>query len=410
MPAAAPAPEVTLPVSMPSMPTIRESAPRPSAQQTAPPAKPAANGQPKQSGADEDSLMADSFSDLKSITAAPKEAPKPTAPKKPDESELVGEQKEPELGEEPATKPKVEAKPASGAATLRSAYENVKKRAAELEQEVKTLKESKPQEDPNLKTYKERLEAAEKRQQDLETELKYSAYERSDEYQNEYQKPFEESYNWGKTKVSKLKVDMGDGEFRQATPEDFDKIILIPDDSEAVDVAEKMFGNKARIVLEHRWELQKLDAKRFRAIEDFKKNGAERETLRTRETEKQQEQTGRLWKELNETAASNFPKWFKPEEGDEKGNQLLEEGYKLADAAFSRNEGKSPEELVRLHASIRNRAAAFTREVYRNLKLESQIEDMKKKLAEYEASVPGPGAAKSEAATVEEFEELQADR
>lgn len=386
MPAApaAPPPSAPLSVVAPPTPTIEPSSPSGPSRALEAPAKP------------ENGTMEDAFNDL-DVLSAPK--PKPVVTQKsqtkPDES-AKEELESPEVPEKPTESQKTEQakapdKQPSKPATLRAAYENVKRRNQELEQQVREFQQVKPTEDPRLKTYQERLEAAEKRREELETEMRYSAYERSPEYLDKYQKPFEEAYQWGRQSVARLKVLQEDGATRPATPEDFDKIMLIPDDGDAVDVAEAMFGNKAKIVLDHRWEMKKLDASRYRAIEDFKKQGSERHQKMTETETRQREQIGRMWGELNNEAAERFPKYFKAEEGDEDGNKLLEEGYKLADQAFSSGNGMPPEQLVRIHASIRNRAAAFTREVYRNSKLTERVSELEKQLAEYQASEPGPG-------------------
>lgn len=386
MPAAPAAPPVSAPLSVVAPPTPSIG---PSQVNTTPtPVGPAP--QP------ESSAMDDAFNDLDTLSAPKSQKPtvtqKPQA--KPDDSNKE-ELEPPEVPEKPTEPQKTEQaktdKQPSKPATLRAAYENVKRRNQELEQQVREIQQSKPTEDPRLKTYQERLEAADKRREELESEIRYSAYERSSEYQDKYQKPFEEAYQWGRQNTARLKVLQEDGASRPATPEDFDKIMLIPDDGDAVDIAETMFGNKAKIVLDHRWEMKKLDAARYRAIENFRKQGGERQQKMTETEARQREQIGKMWGELNNEAAERFPKWFKAEDGDEDGNKLLEEGYRLTDAAFSNGNGMPPEQLVRLHASIRNRAAAFTREVYRNNKLGERVSELEKQLAEYQASEPGPG-------------------
>jgi hypothetical protein len=397
---------------MPAAPSVSQGPeiagpPTPDLSSTPLPGK--SSGEPAGSSSD-DELMSDSFGDLETISK-PKPAPALKPATKPDEAKTPKPEVEQEKpAEQQKTAEAKSDKQPSKPATLRAAYENVKRRNQELEQKVKEFQQVKPSEDPRLKTYQERLEAAEKRREELENEIRYSAYEKSPEYQDQFQRPFEEAYQWARQSVARLKVLQEDGPAIQATPDDFDKILLIPDDGEAIDVAEKMFGNKAKIVLDHRWEMKKLDAARYRAIENFRKQGGERQQKMTEAQAREREQIGKMWGELNTEAAERFPKWFKPEDGDEDGNKLLEEGYRLADAAFSNGNGMPPEQLVRLHASIRNRAAAFTREVYRNNKLSERVAELENQLKEYQASEPGPGSGGGGSkVTGDEFEELVAD-
>lgn len=337
--------------------------------------------------------MDDAFKDLDGYSNKPVE--KKTPPQqKPEEPKALGEPEVPELKpDEQKQQDQQKPVPKTDVKTLRNAYDGLKKENGTLKAELEQLKKQappSPQEHPEWKTLRERYDSSEKRRTELEDEIRFASYERSQDYAEKYQKPFEQAYEYGKQSVSRLRVNTEDGQVRQATEEDFNKILMMQDE-DAADLAEKMFGNKDKIVLQHRWELRKLDAARYQAIQDFKKVGGERETkLRESET-RRNEEMGKMWKQLNGEAQERFPKWFKSEEGDEEGNKLLEEGYKLADSAFSQANGLSPEAMVRLHASIRNRAAAFTREVYRNRKLETKIEELTKELEDYKSSEPGPG-------------------
>ena len=61
----------------------------------------------------------------------------------------------------------------------------------------------------------------------------------------------------------------------------------------------------------------------------------------------------------------------------------------MADAAFS-NQG-SPEERVKLHAELRNKAAAFPKIALRLKQARSKIKELETALAAYEDSEPAAG-------------------
>lgn len=399
--------------------TFTDPAPAPSAPSPQTSSQPKTAPESSAPKAESRSAMEEAFEDLGKLStesAAKPEAKKP-APKKPTEPEEqtpdVPEEQEKATDEKPG-----EQKNKSSVSELRKVYEATKKELYQVREELKKVKESKPVEPPELRTYKERLEAAEKRQAEYEETIRQTSYERSQEYLDKYQKPFEDAYNYAvravvgdpKVGIKGLKVQLEDGTTRQAESTDFDRVLMTTDDGDAFDLAEQLFDNKAKIALDHRWEVRKQDAMRYRAIEDAKKNGSERE-FKTKEQEtKQKEQMGQMWKELNGQAAERFPKFFKPEEGDEDGNRLLEQGYELADAAFSSSNGKSPEEMVRIHASIRNRAAAFTRQVYRTTKLETRVAELEAELKQYQDSEPRGGEPRSTNGHEASWEDaLQAD-
>jgi regulator of replication initiation timing len=150
-----------------------------------------------------------------------------------------------------------------------------------------------------------------------------------------------------------------------------------------------MFGNKAPVVLYHRERVQELNGARVKAIEDFRKIGGEREKQFRDQQVKSMESIGKLWQQVNAEATEKYPQWFKPTEGADEENQILEEGFKLADAGFSDDPNMSPEQRVRLHSAIRNRAAGFGRMVYQNRKLATENAELREKLKQFEQSEPG---------------------
>jgi len=188
-----------------------------------------------------------------------------------------------------------------------------------------------------------------------------------------------------------MRLTDAEGNVRQALPEDFDRIARVMDDDAAADTATELFGNKAPVVLYHRERVQELNEARQKAIEDYKKLGGEREKQWREQSAREREAIGKLWQQVNVEAVEKYPKWFKPSEGDDEGNRLLEEGFKLADAAFSENGGMNPEQRVRLHSAIRNRAAGFSRVVHQNKQLAVKVKELEKALEAYKTSEPGAG-------------------
>ena len=299
-----------------------------------------------------------------------------------------------------AAKGKPEAKPGEApkakpqpAAELRQAYEALKAKHKALEEENISLK-TKPVEDPEKKTWMDRAEAAEKRRLELEDEMRYTRYESSAEYKQKYEEPFVNAYQTGRAKAASLKITDSDGNIRQGTQEDFDRIARLTDDDQAASLAADMFGNKAPLVLYHRERVQELNGARVRAIEDFKKIGAEREKQQNEAQTKSAAEMGKAWQQANAEAVERYPQWFKPTEGADDENAALEEGMKLADKAFSDTSDLSPEQRVRLHSAIRNRAAGFGRLVLQNRKLSAQVTELQTKLKEFENSEPGDGDGK----------------
>lgn len=281
------------------------------------------------------------------------------------------------------------------AAELRQAYEALKAKHKALEAEHAALR-AKPPEDPEKKSIQERYEAAEKRRADLENEIKFARYESSEEYKQKYEQPFVDAYQLGRAKTADLDVALEDGTTRPATEADFDAIARIVSNRDAVKLAKQMFGDEYTIPIYHRERVQELNGTRVKAIEDFRKQGSERERQWNEQQSKTRESVGKLWQQSNQEAVDKYPQWFKPTEGADDENAALEDGFKLADKGFSDAPDLSPEQRVRLHSAIRNRAAGFGRVVLQNRKLSSKVAELEEKLKQFQSSEPGAGDGKGQ--------------
>jgi hypothetical protein len=150
----------------------------------------------------------------------------------------------------------------------------------------------------------------------------------------------------------------------------------------------------------HRKEIRKLFDDQANALKEARESGATREK---EQTEKQQREYGEVstkirdtWSKANEevTVDPKYGTYFTPVEGDEQGNQRLAKGFELADRAFSENplapglSAEQRESIVRRHAAVRNRAAAFGRLVYQNGQSKQRIAELEKQLAEYKGTEP----------------------
>lgn len=361
--------------------------------------------------------MAESFSDLDGMagrTAQPKAPVKspyqketpPEVPKVDVESDLKNQDKPQQQKQElkkPEAKPEKQAGPAD---LLRAALDKEKKQRIQLEAQVKELREVQPSDHPSVKSMQQRLEAAEKRRDELETEMRFANYERSSEYKDKWEKPFMDAYGLGRQKIAGLEIaeitDEATGQIvqkgRPATPEDFDRIMAISSDREASKLAGQLFGEDKHLALFHREKIMDLNRSRHNAIEEYRKNGSERAIQEAESSKKQLESRNGLWKQANEALEEKFSKWLRPQEGDDEGNGILETSVKQANAAFSDNPNMSQEDAVRLHALVRSRAAAFPRAAYLNSKLESKIQELESELAQFKSSEPKNGEGERVAA------------
>jgi hypothetical protein len=290
---------------------------------------------------------------------------------------------------------------------LKKEREEWVKQKADYEAKLKT-----PTEWPEKKTWEEKvaqhqkeLEAERKRVAEYETELRFTQYEKSQEYKEKYQKPFETAYLAGRSKAAALKVverKNEEGEVlqqsRQGTAEDFDALMRITDDDVAADKAAEMFGNKAPMVLYHRERANELNGAATNAIKEYREKGAEREKHFREQHEKWQKDASSMVEREMAAATEKYPQFFKPDDADPKSAQLLELGREALErvmrGGIPLKKGQKQwtnEELAKATAQIRNGAIAFPR-VARSLSMAlKEIKDLKSKLSEFEVSVPGNG-------------------
>lgn len=429
MPEAAIAPAPSAPAkSAPAPAPAKAPAPKPAAAKPAPaPAKPApknpappaprqpqVQNQPKAEAKQDGESM---FDAIDRVTGTPPKPPEPekkveakTEPK-PDEVKTDEERTEPDPDAKPdqvtpdsdpddlLASADDKAKPESGAdkkpPTPWQLVREKEKRIKELEAELK-----KPKEDPEVKTIRAKAEAAQKRLDELENEIKFVNYEKSQEYQDQYHKPYVETYQNSQHVVTQLRVtDQTTGEVRMATPDDFRAIMAIPNEEDAINAATELFGSDAKVgvVMQHRNAVRDAWLKSEKAKEEYRTKGSEREKQVQEERSKQSQAQMQEWEKQKQEFTGKYPEYFKPEDGDEQGNTLLKKGTEMADASFT---GGKPN--PKRDAIVRSMAAAFPRLHYKFKAQQKAIEELQTKLAEYESSEPGPGTPPDEGGQVKE--------
>lgn len=324
----------------------------------------------------------------------------------------------PAAPEAPAEKPAEPAAPAAppekGKVNPWKLVDEHKAARAKAEQEVAELR--KGMVDPKkVESLTKEIEETRKRNEELEEHMRFIDFSKSKEFEDKYRKPYTDAWTRWMNELSELTVqDAATGNDRPLEAKDLLRLVTLPL-REAREEAEQAFGNSADDIMQARKEIKSLWEAQNRALEEARTGGKERLEKQQREAQERAESlrkeiTG-VWESANQSAQTDerFAKFFKPVEGDEEGNQRLAKGYELADRAF-RVSPLDPSltteqraEIVRLHAAVRNRAAAFGRLSYQNQQLQQQIEALTKELNSYKESTPGaspePGSPDERPAT-----------
>lgn len=279
---------------------------------------------------------------------------------------------------------------------LRKAYAETKSRVSALESELAQLRASKPADQTPQESEAYKAEVAKLKDQikRYEEDLRFSDYTRSEEYRNQYEKPWADEINRAKAELPSFTVTGADGNERQATLDDLTPLLNLPA-GKAWAAARATFGDATPAIMRYRDRLVDIYQRSEQAKQEYREKGAqlskEREAQILAKNLERVESTRKAFDGyINERATKNAA-LYGADESDPEGNKLLDSGRKLVDIAFKGAEDIAEEDLVKIQAEVAARATGFGRMVHRNRQLSEKITALEAKLAEYEKSQPGKG-------------------
>lgn len=245
-----------------------------------------------------------------------------------------------------------------------------------------------------------KIEEVTKRNEELEKQIHFVDYSQSKEFKEKYVAPYEKKWSHVMSELKDVTISDVNGRERPVAPRDILELVNLPL-SKANEKAEEMFGGAASVVMGYRAELRSLFQAKSEALEQAKTEGVTKAKQQAEEHQKQVSQiqtvVSKNWEEATKGIAANEATghYFRPVEGDDQFNQRLEKGYKLIDDVMNQNpfDPKLSEdqrrEVVKKHASVRARAAAFGALRHRYETLKKEHDALTEKLKGYEESEPG---------------------
>lgn len=252
------------------------------------------------------------------------------------------------------------------------------------------------------------VEATKTRNKELEDAIRFVDYQKSKEFDEKYQQPYKKAWAKAMADLNEITVENAEtGESRAMTPQDMLQLVNLPL-GQARRLADEMYGPLANDVMAHRNKLKELWDAQADALETARTSGEERHKKLTDEYAAKQKQINDVvteaWTKANEAALQDakYGPLFNPTEGDQDGNQRLAKGFELVDRAFKENPlnpeltTEERQSIAKRHAAVRYRAAAFGRLFAQHQKLNSEMAELKKKLGQYEGSVPGTTGSQSQ--------------
>jgi len=286
------------------------------------------------------------------------------------------------------------------AKTLETELQGLQTKYQELEQKVPTTERERQQ----LAT---KLADLEKKHNEVLAELNFSNYERSPDYKEKYEKPYQDAVNRAYKRVKELTVIEEDrsqqpdenGKYptreRPAKSEDFDEIYGL-NYGAATKLATKKFGPEFAAGIMQHWESirEKAEAA-VGALNEWKTNSTKRQQEQETQSVQTRERVAGLWTQVNADIKTKNPDLFGEKPDDKEWNEKLSEGTKMADAYFSDRSQQPVEQRVVFDAHVRNRVAAFPALVSENRRIKAQLEQANKDLAALRGSAPGAPSSAS---------------
>lgn len=343
--------------------------------------------------------------------AAAKSEDAPAAPDPEDEDLMDAKVEADAKTPEAAKEEKKEDAPAAAAADDKAKKDKVnpwklvdehKSHRAKLEQENAELKKL----IPNVEQRKSELaemESVKKRNQELEQHIQFVDYQKSEEFQTKYKAPYESQWKTSMAELKGVLVETETGE-RELAAQDIVDLVNMPK-LQARQIANERFGEFANDVMAERDKIRSSWDAQQKALDEAKTRG----TTKSQEVMKAQreayEKTNGEVHEIYQKAIDSISKdpsvapYISQRDGDSKHNELLTKATSLVDEAFSTNPldpaltPKQRESIVKKHAAVRFRAIGYG-VVKRDLVSERAAHaETKRRLAEYEGTVPNRGGS-----------------
>lgn len=243
------------------------------------------------------------------------------------------------------------------------------------------------------KALTERLAAREKELADVQKMLRALKREKSPEFVQKYDRPFNDAAEYAKTEIEQLIIqpqmdangNITEGE-RQATWDgDFANLFRMPR-GKAIQEANRLFGPAAGMVVNHLTELWRMDHSRKQALEAEMRDYEKTVNDDIARTNSEQQFIRDQWMAVNNDIASRNADWF-GESKDAEENSIFKEALQVIDAGLSGT--MTPQQKIVHDAQVRLRAAAAPRLAYRLNKAEARIAELETALSEAKGSKPG---------------------
>lgn len=272
----------------------------------------------------------------------------------------------------------------------------LKTRVAELEKQVNDHKSKQPED------LTPKLEAANKRLQELEQEIQFVEYSKSSDFNSRFQKPFEDAFSKASSDLRGVQVQYEEGGDMKTRPIDVDDIAFLanlPPEKARIQI-KAWFPEDFAEVRNHVTEVRRLGESRAEALKSARENGTQRTNQFQQQMKGIQDHAVKTWEKVTAENATKFD-FLKTVDGDDEHNTALTKAQEMVTQGLSKNAYDprlSPEDrenVIRQQASIRDRAIAYSPLKLANKRLKAKVAELEKALGDYKKTEPGAGDRRS---------------
>ena len=281
----------------------------------------------------------------------------------------------------------------------------LRKRLTELETETKQLREQRQTEISSLQSkiaemekrkyltseQEQQQQRREQRLAQLEAETYAQDYSKSPEFETKYKAAWNKRYAEVAEEVKILSAKTEDGETRQATLADWQKVLNAPNRTEARRLARDIFGDDADAIIEHRNALKGIEDQANTEIDTRRKNWNDEKN----KWEAQQQGVTQEWQHARSTfdqaIAEKYPEYFGPDPAHPEFAEALNKGLAFVDTSLQQAATLPPQEHAARVSLIRMWAGAFPRLVAQVKDMQTQLTAKDAEIAKYRKSDPGGG-------------------
>jgi len=278
-------------------------------------------------------------------------------------------------------------------------FDQAKERAIKAEARIIEL-EKQVQPEEQRKAVEGEIEQLRTRVKEMSDDLRYYNAEKYDPDVLKAKENYQRAFGRAMSELKEVSiVDPATQQPRAMTVNDLAELAFMPL-GQAQATAKEVFGDLAPYVMDHRNEIRRLWDTQQGTLEELKKNGSERDKQRMESMQKNHQQLSELvsktYQQANEEAAKDpqAGHLFRPREDDGEWNTRLEKGFNLVDEAFKQNvfdpklTNEQRLDVIRRHAAVRNRAAAFGPLRWEVESLKKRLEEANKELKQFKETTP----------------------